>query len=97
MRGPAVGALDTTFRERWDDPTPLDPENPLAYLRDQLRGADLRPDPLPPLPADPPPVRSAPVQVLRTYPGAPPGYRSRRTASAASPAATSRRYAGPAG
>ena len=28
IRGPAVGDLSTTFRERWDDPTPLDHRNP---------------------------------------------------------------------
>lgn len=55
IRGPVVGALDTTFRERWTDPMPLDSENPMAYLRDRLRGSDLRPDPLPEQPADPPP------------------------------------------
>ncbi len=29
--GPAVGDLAYTFRERWDDPTPLDHRNPLAH------------------------------------------------------------------
>src|SRR2546429_75876 len=28
VRGPAVGDLDETFRERWSDPTPLDHRNP---------------------------------------------------------------------
>jgi phosphatidylserine/phosphatidylglycerophosphate/cardiolipin synthase-like enzyme len=74
VRGPVVGALDTTFRERWTDPMPLDSENPLAYLRDRLRGADLRPDPLPEQPADPPPCGPHHVQVLRTYPTVRPRY-----------------------
>ncbi|TDB71857.1 phospholipase [Micromonospora sp. KC721] len=74
VRGPVVGALDTTFRERWTDPMPLDSENPLAYLRDRLRGADLDPGPLPPQPADPPPCGPHHVQVLRTYPAVRPRY-----------------------
>ncbi|WP_280837255.1 phospholipase D-like domain-containing protein [Micromonospora sp. A200] len=74
VRGPVVGALDTTFRERWTDPMPLDSENPLAYLRDRLRGADLSPDPLPEQPADPPPCGPHRIQVLRTYPAVRPRY-----------------------
>ncbi|MER7460820.1 phospholipase D-like domain-containing protein [Micromonospora sp. NPDC126480] len=74
VRGPVVGALDTSFRERWNDPMPLDSENPLAYLRDRLRGADLRPDPLPEQPPDPPPCGPHHVQVLRTYPAVRPRY-----------------------
>ncbi|MFI9640624.1 phospholipase D family protein [Micromonospora sp. NPDC051925] len=74
IRGPVVGALDTTFRERWTDPMPLDSENPLAYLRDRLRGSDLTPDPLPAQPADPPPCGPHHIQVLRTYPAVRPRY-----------------------
>ncbi|MFG3700240.1 phospholipase D family protein [Micromonospora sp. NPDC047620] len=74
VRGPVVGALDTAFRERWTDPVPLDSENPLAYLRDRLRRSDLRPDPLPDQPADPPPCGPHRVQVLRTYPAVRPRY-----------------------
>ena len=98
VRGPAVGALETTFRERWDDPTPLDSENPLAYLRDRLRGADLRPDPLPAQPRRPAALRPAPrcrccAPTRRRGPATP----SPRTASAAWPAATPRRSRGPGG
>ncbi|WP_405434529.1 phospholipase D family protein [Micromonospora sp. NBC_00617] len=74
VRGPVVGALDTVFRERWTDPMPLDSENPMAYLRDRLRGADLRPDPLPDQPADPPECGPHQIQVLRTYPAVRPRY-----------------------
>ncbi|MFF5181021.1 phospholipase D family protein [Micromonospora sp. NPDC000316] len=74
VRGPVVGALDTLFRERWTDPMPLDSENPMAYVRDRLRGADLRPDPLPEQPADPPECGPHQIQVLRTYPAVRPRY-----------------------
>jgi phosphatidylserine/phosphatidylglycerophosphate/cardiolipin synthase-like enzyme len=75
LRGPVVSAIDTSFRERWTDPMPLDSENPTAYLRDRLRRADLSPDPLPPQPGDPPPCGDHDVQLLRTYPAVLPRYR----------------------
>ncbi|MDQ2637060.1 MAG: phospholipase [Actinomycetota bacterium] len=70
VQGPAVAALDTTFRERWNDPASLDMLNPLAWLRDRLRGADMTADRLPAQPPDPPPCGPHAVQVLRTYPDA---------------------------
>ena len=70
VQGPVVGALDTTFRERWNDPAPLDMLSPIAWLEDKLRGADLKPGPLPEQPPDPPPCGPHAVQVLRTYPDA---------------------------
>jgi phosphatidylserine/phosphatidylglycerophosphate/cardiolipin synthase-like enzyme len=70
IQGPVVGALDTSFRERWNDPAPLDMLSPIAWLMDKLRGADLKADPLPDQPADPPPCGPMAVQVLRTYPDA---------------------------
>lgn len=74
LHGPVVGALDTAFRERWEDPTSLDSHNPIALVRDRLAGADLTADPLPPQP--PNPVQDGPlaVQVLRTYPAIRPRY-----------------------
>jgi phosphatidylserine/phosphatidylglycerophosphate/cardiolipin synthase-like enzyme len=68
VRGPAIGDLTETFRERWMDPTPLDHENPMrARMRRSARKPKL-PSPLPPMPADPPPAGKMAVQVLRTYP-----------------------------
>jgi len=74
LRGPVVGALDTSFRERWNDPAPLAVNRPFAWLHDTVRGANLDPDPLPPQPPDPPPCGPHAVQVLRTYPAVRPPY-----------------------
>jgi phosphatidylserine/phosphatidylglycerophosphate/cardiolipin synthase-like enzyme len=74
LKGPVVGALDTSFRERWSDPTPLDFHSPTAWARDKLGGADLKADRLPPRPPDPPPTGPHAVQVLRTYPSVRPAY-----------------------
>ena len=70
LKGPVVGALDLTFRERWNDPAPLDTLSPIAWIEDKLRGADLKPDKLPQQPPDPPECGPHAVQVLRTYPDA---------------------------
>jgi phosphatidylserine/phosphatidylglycerophosphate/cardiolipin synthase-like enzyme len=70
LRGPIVDALDTTFRERWCDPAPLDMLSPIAWLRDKLRGADMTPDALPDQPPAPPACGPHAVQPLRTYPDA---------------------------
>ncbi len=68
VRGPAVGDLEHTFRERWDDPSRLDTPNPLRRLYYRIRPVATRTDPLPAPQPDPPPVGSHNVQVLRTYP-----------------------------
>ena len=70
IQGPAVGAFDFTFRERWTDPAPLDMLSPIAWIADKLRGADLSAGALPLQPPDPPPCGPQAVQVLRTYPDA---------------------------
>ncbi len=69
ISGPAVHDVETVFRERWEDPTPLS-RSPLRYLRDRLSGMDLTPDPLPEQAPPPPPVEGGThvVQLLRTYP-----------------------------
>ncbi|MDQ4039783.1 MAG: phospholipase, partial [Actinomycetota bacterium] len=74
MHGPVVGALDTTFRERWFDPTSLDSHDPVAWAKDKLSNADLTADPLPDQPPDPPVCGPHAVQVRRTYPSIRPGY-----------------------
>jgi phosphatidylserine/phosphatidylglycerophosphate/cardiolipin synthase-like enzyme len=74
VRGPAVGLLDAVFRERWEDPHSVDIHNPIAWVRDRLTKTDMRADPLPARPPDPPVTGEATVQVLRTYPAIRPGY-----------------------
>jgi len=74
VRGPAVGDLEHSFRERWEDPTPLDHRNPLRVALRRLTHEPRHPDPLPPAPADPPSVGHHAVQVLRTYPAKRPPY-----------------------
>ena len=67
IHGPAVHDVETVFRERWEDPTPLS-RSPLRTLSDRLRRLDIHPNPLPP--QQPPPPEAGPhtVQLLRTYP-----------------------------
>jgi phosphatidylserine/phosphatidylglycerophosphate/cardiolipin synthase-like enzyme len=74
IRGPAVGDLAVTFRERWDDPTPLDHRNPWRAHIASLAREPRRPEPLPELPATPGPAGDQAVQVLRTYPSKRPPY-----------------------
>jgi phosphatidylserine/phosphatidylglycerophosphate/cardiolipin synthase-like enzyme len=68
VRGPAVGDLNVTFRERWDDPTPLDHRNPWRARLTRRVDQPQHPSPLPPMPRDPAPAGPHAVQVLRTYP-----------------------------
>ena len=76
VTGPAVHDVETTFRERWEDSTPLT-LNPGRLLSSLGRGEDLTPRPLPdqaPPPPSPADAHEA-VQVLRTYPSIlPTGY-----------------------
>ncbi|WP_085949664.1 MULTISPECIES: phospholipase D family protein [Frankia] len=68
VRGPAVGDLEHTFRERWDDPSSLDNPNPLRRLFYRIRPVATRTDELPAQQPDPPAAGPHNVQVLRTYP-----------------------------
>ena len=73
IRGPAVGDVEASFRERWNDPSPLS-RNPIARLHDLLEREDTHAGVLPPQLPDPPPPPAKRgdgrqiVQVLRTYP-----------------------------
>ncbi|GAB3792940.1 phospholipase D family protein [Nocardioides ungokensis] len=69
ITGPAVHDVETVFRERWEDPTPLS-RSPLRYLKDRVGGLDLSPDPMPEQAPPPPAVEGGThaVQLLRTYP-----------------------------
>jgi phosphatidylserine/phosphatidylglycerophosphate/cardiolipin synthase-like enzyme len=69
VAGPAVHDVETTFRERWEDSTPLT-LNPGRSLSSFLQGEDQTPEPLA-AQTDPPPVAEgghSAVQILRTYP-----------------------------
>jgi phosphatidylserine/phosphatidylglycerophosphate/cardiolipin synthase-like enzyme len=74
IRGPAVTDLAWTFRERWNDPTPLDHRNPLRRLQRRLMDQPRTLDPLPAPAADASGDGPHLVQVLRTYPPRRPRY-----------------------
>ncbi|WP_315732074.1 phospholipase D-like domain-containing protein [Nocardioides imazamoxiresistens] len=67
LRGPVVRDVETTFRERWEDPTPLT-RAPWRRLADTLRRVETDPSPLPPQRPAPPEAGEVTVQLLRTYP-----------------------------
>ncbi len=76
VQGPAVYDVESTFRERWEDTTPLT-LNPGRLLSSLTQGEVLTPRPLPEQAAPPPPVEDGTeaVQVVRTYPSIlPKGY-----------------------
>jgi phosphatidylserine/phosphatidylglycerophosphate/cardiolipin synthase-like enzyme len=74
LHGPAVAAIADTFRERWEDPHPLDHHNPWRRAVRQFTRQPRHPDPLPPRRDEPRPCGSHAVQVLRTYPAKHPAY-----------------------
>ncbi len=67
ISGPAVNDLARTFRERWDDPTPLDHRNPFRHALKRMINEPTRPHPLPPEARPPARPNNVAVQVLRTY------------------------------
>jgi phosphatidylserine/phosphatidylglycerophosphate/cardiolipin synthase-like enzyme len=73
VRGPAVGDVETVFRERWEDPAPLT-RNPIDQISELLRRDDHTPSQLPAQLADPGAVGTKNVQLLRTYPKRRRGY-----------------------
>ncbi|MFL6150997.1 MAG: phospholipase D family protein [Ornithinibacter sp.] len=77
IEGPAVFDVETTFRERWEDSTPLT-LNPGRLLSSLVQREPLTPRPLAEQTAPPPsPAEAATeaVQILRTYPSIlPKGY-----------------------
>ncbi len=73
VRGPAVGDVETVFRERWNDPAPLT-RNPINLASELIRSDDRTPDRLPPALPDPEPCGTKYVQILRTYPKRRRGY-----------------------
>ncbi len=77
IEGPAVFDVETTFRERWEDSTPLT-LNPGRLLSSLAQREPLAPRPLPeqsPPPPSPAEAATEAVQILRTYPSIlPKGY-----------------------
>ena len=74
VRGPAVATLDETFRERWEDPTPLNHANRLRAGVSRVMSLDRHAQPLRDRLGAPPAKGAHAVQVLRTYPSRRPRY-----------------------
>jgi phosphatidylserine/phosphatidylglycerophosphate/cardiolipin synthase-like enzyme len=73
ISGPAVGDVETVFRERWEDPQPPS-RSPLRWLADRTRRDNPLGAPLPRQHPDPQPAGPHTVQLLRTYPHRAGGY-----------------------
>jgi phosphatidylserine/phosphatidylglycerophosphate/cardiolipin synthase-like enzyme len=67
ISGPAVGDVETVFRERWANPQALS-RSPIRWLGDRARHDNPYKSSLPPQHPDPKPAGPHPVQLLRTYP-----------------------------
>ena len=73
VRGPAVADIAETFRERWNDPSPLS-HWPLHHQRLRARAKSTSVTPLAAVPIAEGSMGTQAVQVLRTYPAKRPGY-----------------------
>jgi phosphatidylserine/phosphatidylglycerophosphate/cardiolipin synthase-like enzyme len=67
IRGPAVRDVLDTFRERWDDPTPLDRRTPYRMVLQRAARMPRHPERLPDSLDAPPAAGPHTVQILRTY------------------------------
>jgi phosphatidylserine/phosphatidylglycerophosphate/cardiolipin synthase-like enzyme len=68
LRGPVVDDVALTFRERWEDPTPLDTRTPFRWFLHRLSRQPTERAPLAAERAAAPSCGPHAVQVLRTYP-----------------------------
>jgi phosphatidylserine/phosphatidylglycerophosphate/cardiolipin synthase-like enzyme len=75
VRGPVVAQLIETFRERWNDRTPVERRSsPLGWVRTKVARHRTVPEPLGATGPPPGACGTHEVQVLRTYPARSPGY-----------------------
>jgi phosphatidylserine/phosphatidylglycerophosphate/cardiolipin synthase-like enzyme len=74
IRGPVLSELDLTFRERWEDPTPLNHAGRLRAVLSRAMSRDRKTRALPAPLGNPPTQGGHVVQVLRTYPSRRPAY-----------------------
>jgi phosphatidylserine/phosphatidylglycerophosphate/cardiolipin synthase-like enzyme len=74
IEGPATRDIIATFRERWEDPTPLDHRVPWRIALRKIAREPRRPCPLPATARGAEPAGHHAVQVLRTYPAKRPAF-----------------------
>jgi phosphatidylserine/phosphatidylglycerophosphate/cardiolipin synthase-like enzyme len=67
IRGPVISDLTEAFRERWEDPLPLD-RGPWRHHLARAAAQPVRPSPLPVATEAPGEIGPHAIQVLRTYP-----------------------------